>query len=56
MPESAYFLIFLWATFETGIIIPFLSFSFLSLYMLQVDLHGEGGPYGLGCSLTLRSL
>ena len=55
MPECAgpglvhfYFFIFLWATFETGIIIPLLSFSFLSPYLLQVDPHVEGGPYGLG--------
>ena len=34
----------------------FLSFSFLHPYLLQVDPHGEGGPYGLGCSPTLRSL
>ena len=61
MPESAgsevvhfYFLIFLWATFETGIIIPFLSFSFLSPYLLQVDPHSEDGPQGLDCLPMLR--
>ena len=51
MAESAgsrvahfYFLIFLWAIFETGIIISPLSFSLLSPCLLQVDPCGEGGP------------
>ena len=57
MPECAgpgvvHFLLFiyLWATSGTGIIILFLSFSFLSPYLAQVDPCFEEGSSGVGLS------
>ena len=47
---------FVWGPIGSGIIIPFLPFSFLSAYLLQVDPCVEGGLYGLGCSPLLRLL